>query len=1060
MGVLLLCTLAAEDAGLLVISDAKLHTRPCVYSNVHIPNGCNPCPFRFGARQSIGGLPRRLSARRNRLKSASNHIVLAMSVDSPGEEVFEDRFDSAVLEESSTLGQPVSAYSPGSGRTPVVEVRSYFPETWLWDLVHINESGIVELEHTTPHTITEWIGHATCLSTKTGLGTSSPANLNVFQPFFVEATMPYSVKRGELLRLKVSVFNFLSHGLPVRVSVSESSGMEIIENNTYTYCIEDKGTVVPEFSLKMTELGEINITVSAEVDEMFPESCGPEMLLSRRDVMIKPILVKPEGFPVEKTQSSFICASESEDVILYWNLELPSDLVEGSARAEFSAVGDMLGPSLENLDSLVQLPVGCGEQNMVLLVPNIHVLDYLESTDQINPELRSKAILNMEKGYQRQLNYRHEDGSYSAFGKYDPEGSMWLTAFVIKSFAQARKFIFIDDNDLKVSVRWIIKRQMENGCFPFVGKVFHKDLKGGLSGETSSVAFTAYILTALLETGVEMAPSVLTNALYCLKAEDKEPSQTSDMYTLALTTYALTLTNETERAQQSLNELLEMSTREKDLLWWNKPGSKSLGMNIEITAYAILSLVKIGGEDNLIHAFQAVRWISQQRNSHGGFVSTQDTVVALEALTKYATVFMNNGNDKNANLSINMKTVDYDNTYVINDEVRLLLHHNEIPTLPTGVDVKATGKGCALVQTSLKYNVKTPKGSDAFDVIVETSPSMDSCSVQNLRICTRYKLTDEKSNMAIMEIDMISGYVPLKDSLEKLKLNPLLNLKRWEVDKNQVNLYFDELSSTKICVNFLVQQDAKVENPKPATVTVYDYYQQELFVSTDYNFPENCVIEVLPELPPIDPILKDAVDEPIQIDGEPVPLNLQEMKAATVEVGGSKGVLRVNSSSIPVGLNPAFVNVDHDLEFPDGIEGPSPVYTSPQADSSRHHQERDECPLCLDSVPDNFAKIYCSSRNAYKVSVRKFLNAKILMTLSPGRRTRKFNKPIIFDVKKSCSCIQIHKAGSHILVLNLDDRGFNDEKPHVRLGSSTMVIPIPQSPGQPSTVRSARSTCK
>jgi hypothetical protein len=80
-------------------------------------------------------------------------------------------------------------------------------------------------------------------------------------------------------------------------------------------------------------------------------------------------------------------------------------------------------------------------------------------------------------GYQRELNYRHTDGSYSAFGDTDAEGSMWLTAFVVKSFAQARPYIYVDEDDLKVSMQWITKKQLENGCFPLVGKVFHKDMK-------------------------------------------------------------------------------------------------------------------------------------------------------------------------------------------------------------------------------------------------------------------------------------------------------------------------------------------------------------------------------------------------------------------------------------------------------------------------------------------------------------------------------------------------------------------------------------------------------
>ena len=83
----------------------------------------------------------------------------------------------------------------------------------------------------------------------------------------------------------------------------------------------------------------------------------------------------------------------------------------------------------------------------------------------------------MDAGYQRQLNYRHSDGSYSAFGKSDPSGSLWLTAFVVKSFAAARRYIDIDDGQLKLSVRWLLGKQLENGCFPMVGTVLHKDLK-------------------------------------------------------------------------------------------------------------------------------------------------------------------------------------------------------------------------------------------------------------------------------------------------------------------------------------------------------------------------------------------------------------------------------------------------------------------------------------------------------------------------------------------------------------------------------------------------------
>lgn len=68
-------------------------------------------------------------------------------------------------------------------------------------------------------------------------------------------------------------------------------------------------------------------------------------------------------------------------------------------------------------------------------------------------------------GYQRELNYRHPDGSYSAFGPRQENGSIWLTAFVVKSFAQASSYIFIDKQLQQESMEFFKQQQNSNGCF-------------------------------------------------------------------------------------------------------------------------------------------------------------------------------------------------------------------------------------------------------------------------------------------------------------------------------------------------------------------------------------------------------------------------------------------------------------------------------------------------------------------------------------------------------------------------------------------------------------------
>lgn len=57
-----------------------------------------------------------------------------------------------------------------------------------------------------------------------------------------------------------------------------------------------------------------------------------------------------------------------------------------------------MGASLDGLDSLVRMPFGCGEQNMISLVPNIYVRDYLSATNGLTVEIQEKTDKFMKYG--------------------------------------------------------------------------------------------------------------------------------------------------------------------------------------------------------------------------------------------------------------------------------------------------------------------------------------------------------------------------------------------------------------------------------------------------------------------------------------------------------------------------------------------------------------------------------------------------------------------------------------------------------------------------------------
>ncbi|XP_009698743.1 PREDICTED: alpha-2-macroglobulin-like protein 1 [Cariama cristata] len=103
-------------------------------------------------------------------------------------------------------------------------VRTWFPETFIWTLVPINDSGAAELAVTVPDSITDWRAMTFCTSESHGLGISETTSLRSFKPFFVEPTLPYSVFRGESFPLKIKVFSYLKQCMVVSGSLQDGFG--------------------------------------------------------------------------------------------------------------------------------------------------------------------------------------------------------------------------------------------------------------------------------------------------------------------------------------------------------------------------------------------------------------------------------------------------------------------------------------------------------------------------------------------------------------------------------------------------------------------------------------------------------------------------------------------------------------------------------------------------------------------------------------------------------------------------------------------------------------------
>uniref|UniRef100_A0A8C5Q2X5 Uncharacterized protein n=1 Tax=Leptobrachium leishanense TaxID=445787 RepID=A0A8C5Q2X5_9ANUR len=415
--------------------------------------------------------------------------------------------------------------------------------------------------------------------------------------------------------------------------------------------------------------------------------------------------------------------------------------------------------------------------------------------------LKASVFNYLKEWYQRQLTYKHGDGSYSAFGKSDKEGNTWLTAFVVKSFSKARPYIFIDETHLNQSFNWLKKHRKDDGCFQTIGKLFNTALKVPCLSPPPTLCYDPLV----------------ADALSCLR---KAAVDVSNVYTQALLAYTFTLAEDTETRQILLEKLEKQAVRKDGQLHWERPSAKPTSdhpfwyrapsAEVELTSYMLMTSLS-GPEKNLGRASEIVNWLSKQQNPYGGFSSTQDTVVALHDA---------------GDVTVTVRSQTGVQEFHVDNTNRLLLQKASLPDIPGDYTLTASGSGCVYVQTVLRYNVPPPRSDATFVIRVEVKP--DQCPEEaakklQLNIYTEYTGPREKSNMALIEVKMLSGYIPVKISVRELEKSKVIQ--RSEISSDMVTLYLNEIGHKSLHLPIMVVQDIEVKNLKPATVKVFDYYE-------------------------------------------------------------------------------------------------------------------------------------------------------------------------------------------------------------------------------------------
>ncbi len=230
-------------------------------------------------------------------------------------------------------------------------------------------------------------------------------------------------------------------------------------------------------------------------------------------------------------------------------------------------------------------------------------------------------------------------------------------------------------------------------------------------------------------------------------------------------------------------------------------------------------LVEGGG--NTIILDKVVQWMNTMRLGDGGFISTVDTIVAMEALVRYS---YNSRIKDITDLTVEVDIPDSNVTekFRIRGEDGIARAQQlPVPNVWGHVNLVANGAGQAIAQLDVSWGVdyepfKDQPAKPCFNLTVQEFFHGRNKSEITIRSCFAWTLEEEsdRSGMAMLVVDIPSGYLilqPEANALVRRRVVP--ELRDADVTKPGKTIwYFDNVPNEQRCFEHTVRRYYPVAN--------------------------------------------------------------------------------------------------------------------------------------------------------------------------------------------------------------------------------------------------------
>lgn len=727
---------------------------------------------------------------------AFQHDLAAMDRDDMVPVFFEEQ------EQSAPLYYRARKFAVPAAKTKASDERTDFRSTifWMPDL-EVNHTGRQSVEFVTSEEITSFRAIAEGIGGNGLVGHSEQVFYNQL-PFAISAKLPVEMVCGDKMILPVTLKN--NTAKPIGGVLSCSTGTALVSSTAgtlvQTLMPGESKTVLMEFLAKgLCNQEECLVSFS---------SCG------FNDAAKSSVRIVPRGFPVEHSFSG-------QDLTREFELDI-RHVVNGSLRADFSAFPNVVTDLLKGVEGILQEPTGCFEQTSCTAYPNAMVLDYLNHTGSSDTKVLAQAENLLNRGYKRLTTFETPGRGYEWFGANPAHEG--LTAYGIMEFVDMQRAgQKIDREMLDRTVQWLLNHRDGKGGFAREQRALHD------FGRISDDVLNGYIVYALAEAGY-------TGFDREYEMARQTALRSGDAYLLAMHANAAFASGRKADGEAALGRLIKMQQADGSLRGSTHSitYSQGISLNIETTSLALMAAMSSPDHDQQVIR-KAVAYLVSSRSASGTFSSTQGTILALKALTRFAKFSRKTASAGDIRIYVDGKKVaerKYDAGQ--QEEITLSGLDKYLTEGKHKIRVVFDDTREALPYTvAVRYNTSLP--ASQAECAVGISCKLSANKVQRgetARISveiTNRKKESLPSTMALVGIPAGLSLQPwqLKDLQEKGLFD------YYELRGNQLALYYRGMAgSDRRVINFDLKADIPGSFEAPATCA-YLYYTNELKSWTD-----------------------------------------------------------------------------------------------------------------------------------------------------------------------------------------------------------------------------------